>query len=72
MHSCDHEDSNPSKTVEKDDIDALRNQLDYFVKLSQAQKEQIKNYKDLQQRSHRLIQTLIKRTTQKQSWKKNP
>ena len=50
---------------------ALKDQLEYFVQLSQAQAEQIKQYKALQQRSHRLINSLINKTNPKQSWKKH-
>ena len=48
--------------MEPDTIDALKKELDYFIRLSQAQAEQIKKYKILQQRSHRLIQILIAKT----------
>jgi len=37
---------------------------------SEAQAEQIKRYKNLQQRSHRLIQALVNKTAQPTSWKK--
>ena len=58
--------------MEKDALDALNDQLDYFIRLSQAQAEQIKHYKELQQRSQRLIQSLIKKQSQgeQKSWKK--
>jgi len=59
--------------MKNDAIDALNDQLDYFIRLSQAQAEQIKHYKELQQRSHKLIQALISKQAQKeqqQSWKK--
>ena len=58
--------------MEKDALDALNDQLDYFIRLSQAQAEQIKHYKELQQRSQRLIQSLIKKKSQgaQKSWKK--
>ena len=71
MNPYDHEDRQSFKAIENNDITALRNQLDYFIRLSQAQKEQIKNYKAMQQRSQRLIQSLINRTAQQQSWKKD-
>ena len=57
--------------MESDAIDALKQELDYFMRLSQAQAEQIKKYKILQQRSHRLIQMLIDKTAKPKSWKKS-
>ena len=57
--------------MEPDAIDALKQELDYFMRLSQAQAEQIRKYKILQQRSHRLIQILIAKTAQPKSWKKS-
>ena len=59
--------------MDNDGIDALSDQLDYFIRLSQAQAEQIKHYKELQQRSHKLIRSLISKQAKKeqqQSWKK--
>jgi len=64
----DHNDSN--KLDHNDDDDTLRDQLDYFVRLSQAQAEQIKKYKNLQQRSMNLIRLLCKQNRQTPSWKK--
>ena len=57
--------------MEPDAIDALKQELDYFMRLSQAQAEQIRKYKILQQRSHRLFQVLIDKTAQPKSWKKS-
>ena len=57
--------------MEPDAIDALKQELDYFMRLSQAQAEQIRKYKILQQRSHRLIRILITKTAQPKSWKKS-
>ncbi len=59
--------------MDNNSIDAVKGQLDYFIRLSQAQAEQIKHYKELQQRSHKLIQSLISKQEykeQQQSWKK--
>ena len=42
--------------MDKDAIDALKEQLDYFIRLSDAQSEQIKD-KELQQRSQHLIKS---------------
>jgi len=64
----DHNDSN--KLNHCDDDETLKDQLDYFVRLSQAQAEQIKKYKNLQQRSMNLIRLLCKQNRQTQSWKK--
>ena len=57
--------------MESCDLGALKNQLEYFIRLSEAQAEQIKRYKNLQQRSHRLIQALVNKTAQPNSWKKS-
>ena len=55
----------------EDEIIALREQLDYFVRLSQAQAEQINRYKELQRRSQKLIQSLTTDKAEHQpSWKK--
>ena len=55
----------------EDEIIALREQLDYFVRLSQAQAEQINRYKELQRRSQKLIQSLTTDKKEHQtSWKK--
>ena len=58
--------------MDKDAIDALKEQLDYFIRLSDAQAEQIKRYKELQQRSQHLIKSLINQTAEAPpSWKKS-
>ena len=58
--------------MDKDAIDALKEQLDYFIRLSDAQSEQIKRYKELQQRSQHLIKSLInQRAEAPPSWKKS-
>ena len=58
--------------MDKDAIDALKEQLDYFIRLSDAQSEQIKRYKELQQRSQHLIKSLINQTEEAPpSWKKS-
>ncbi len=44
---------------------ALREELDYFIRLSQAQAEQIEGYKSLLQRSHKLVESLTKSQTTK-------
>jgi hypothetical protein len=37
------------------DIEALREELDHFIRLSQVQAKQLSRYQELQQRSHRMI-----------------
>ena len=69
MDSSEHEQIR--QMMESDDLDILKNQLEYFIRLSEAQAEQIKRYKTLQQRSHRLIQALVNKTAQLTSWKKS-
>ena len=41
-----------------DEMQALREELDHFIRLSQIQAEQLKRYQKLQQRSHQLIRKL--------------
>ena len=69
MDSSEHE--HIRQSMESRDLRTLKNQLDYFIRLSEAQAEQIKRYKNLQQRSHRLIQALINKTAQPKTWKKS-
>ena len=51
-------------------FEALKEELDYFIKLSQAQAEQLKKYEKLQHRSHQIIASL-KEKKSKISWKKS-
>ena len=37
------------------DVEALREELDHFIRLSQVQAKQLSRYQELQQRSHRMI-----------------
>ena len=69
MDSIEHEQIR--QMMENNDLGALKNQLEYFIRLSEAQAEQIKRYKNLQQRSHRLIQALVNKKAQPTSWKKS-
>ena len=62
--------SQPLSQNNHDIINALKEELDYFIKLSQAQAEQLKKYEKLQQRSHRLIASLTDKSA-KISWKKS-
>ena len=42
-------------TPSGEEIQALREELDHFIRLSQVQAEQLERYQTLQQRSHRMI-----------------
>jgi 1,2-phenylacetyl-CoA epoxidase PaaB subunit len=53
-----------------DIINALKEELDHFIKLSQVQAEQLKKYEKLQKRSHQLIASLTDKS-EKISWKKS-
>ena len=37
------------------DVEALQEELDNFIRLSQVQAKQLSRYQELQQRSHRMI-----------------
>ena len=50
--------------TDKDEIQALKDELDHFIRLSQSQAEQIKKYVELQKRSHLLILKLQERINQ--------
>ena len=65
-----NEDKQLPTGIDHDHLMALEHELEYFMRLSQAQAEQIKQYKALQQRSHRLINSLISKMNRNQSWKK--
>ena len=39
----------------------IKEELDHFIRLAHAQSEQLKQYAELQKRSHSLIQTLLQR-----------
>lgn len=71
MDFCSDEDKLLANGVDREELTVLKDQLEYFVRLSQAQAEQIKQYKELQQRSHRLINSLINKKNQNHSWKKS-
>ena len=62
--------SQPLSQNNNDMINALKEELDYFIKLSQAQAEQLKKYEKLQQRSNKLIASLTDKS-EKISWKKS-
>jgi len=67
MEFCSDEDKLLANGVDREELTVLKDQLEYFVRLSQAQAEQIKQYKELQQRSHRLINSLINKKSRYQS-----
>ena len=37
------------------DVEALKEELDHFIRLSQVQAKQLSRYQELQQRSHQMI-----------------
>jgi len=41
------------------ELQALREELDHFIRLSQVQAEQLARYQNLQRRSHQMILKLI-------------
>ena len=43
----------------QDNSEIIKEELDHFIRLSHAQAEQLKQYAELQQRSHALINTLL-------------
>ena len=49
-----------SDKILADEVQALREELDHFIRLSQVQAEQLKRYQNLQRRSHQMILKLIK------------
>ena len=48
---------NPDQ-AQDEEMQALREELDHFIRLSQIQAEQLERYQKLQQRSHQLIRQL--------------
>ena len=48
-----------SDKIFADEAQALREELDHFIRLSQVQAEQLKRYQNLQRRSHQMILKLI-------------
>jgi hypothetical protein len=45
----------PADEKPSGDVEALREELDHFIRLSQVQAKQLSRYQELQQRSHRMI-----------------
>ena len=64
-----HSDHIPSAT-ETDYVQSLKEELEHFVQLSQAQAEQLKHYARLQQQSHQLIESLNKKLESQESYPK--
>ena len=46
-------------TSPSDRQEALEAELDHYIRLCHAQKQQLKRYAELQQRSHRLLSKLL-------------
>ena len=46
-------------------IGMIKEELDHFIRLAHAQSEQLKQYAELQKRSHKLINTLLQRLNAK-------
>ena len=51
----------------QNDLKAIKEEMDHFIRLSHAQAEQLKQYAELQRRSHKLINTLLKRLNAKEA-----
>ena len=49
----------------KNDIEMIKEELDHFIRLSHAQAKQLKQYTELQKRSHTLINALLQRLNAK-------
>ena len=45
----------PADEAQSGEMQALREELDHFIRLSQVQAEQLSRYQKLQQRSHQMI-----------------
>lgn len=50
----------------QDNIEIIKEELDHFIRLAHAQSEQLKQYAELQRRSHTLINTLLQRLNTKE------
>ena len=46
--------------MSENDMALIKEELDHFIRLARAQSEQLKQYAELQKRSHTLIQTLLR------------
>ena len=45
----------PADDIPSAELQALREELDHFIRLSQVQAEQLERYQSLQRRSHQMI-----------------
>jgi len=50
----------------QNNIEIIKEELDHFIRLAHAQSEQLKQYAELQKRSHILINTLLQRLNEKE------
>ena len=53
--------------TEQNSTEAIKEELDHFMRLAHAQSKQLKQYADLQKRSHALIKTLLQRLSSKEA-----
>ena len=51
--------------TEQENIKIIKEELDHFIRLAHAQSTQLKQYAELQKRSHKLINTLLQRLNAK-------
>ena len=53
--------------TEQNSTEGMKEDLDHFMRLAHAQSKQLKQYADLQKRSHALIKTLLQRLSSKET-----
>ena len=53
--------------TEQNNTKLIKEELDHFIRLAHAQSKQLKQYADLQKRSHTLIKTLLQRLSAKEA-----
>ena len=53
--------------TDQNNIKIIKEELDHFIRLARAQSKQLKQYAELQKRSHTLINTLIERLNAKEA-----
>ena len=53
--------------TEQNSTELIKEELDHFMRLAHAQSKQLKQYADLQKRSHALIKTLLQRLSSKET-----
>ena len=49
----------------QDDVELIREELNHYIRLAHAQSRQLKQYAELQHRSHALINNLLQRLRSK-------